>query len=170
MFADDRYSGRDWAQAHELRSFLGVPVLLEVRLLAVPALYGREPFEVGPEEQVLLAYFVAQAAVAIRNASLYAAQAEARAAAEMEILERRRAEAELTDAMAPPERSNRELQDFAYMASHDLQEPLGKIQAFGDRLTTQCTEALGARGRDYLERMQHAVARMQTLICSRSHG
>jgi signal transduction histidine kinase len=164
LFADDRYSGRDWAQAHALRSFLAVPVLLEARLLAVLALYGQEPFAVGPEEQVLLDNFVAQAAVAIRNASLYAAEAEARAAAETEITERQRAEAELTDAVAQLERSNRELQDFAYVASHDLQEPLRKIRAFGDRLTTQYAEALGTRGCDYLARMQQAAARMQTLI------
>jgi light-regulated signal transduction histidine kinase (bacteriophytochrome) len=111
---------------------------------------------------VLLDNFVAQAAVAIRNASLYAAEADARAA-EVEVAERRRAEAELTEAVAQLERSNRELQDFAYVASHDLQEPLRKIRAFGDRLTTQYAEALGARGHDYLARMQQA-ARMQTLI------
>jgi signal transduction histidine kinase len=164
VFADERYIGRDWALAHDLHSFLGVPVVLEERLLAVLALYGRQPFAVGPEEQVLLDNFVAQAAVAIRNASLYAAEAEARAAAEIEIAERRKAEAELTDAVAQLERSNHELQDFAYVASHDLQEPLRKIRAFGDRLTSQCAEALGARGCDYLERMQRAAARMQTLI------
>jgi signal transduction histidine kinase len=164
IVADDRSVGRDWVHAHDLRSFLGVPVLLEERLLAVLALHGRQPFEVGPEEQVLLDNFVAQAAVAIRNASLYAAEADARAAAEVEITERRRAEAELTEAVAQLERSNRELQDFAYVASHDLQEPLRKIRAFGDRLTTQYREALGTRGRDYLERMQQAAARMQTLI------
>ena len=164
IFADDRSVGRDWAQAHSLRSFLGVPVLLETRLLAVLALHGREPLEVGPEEQVLLDNFVAQAAVAIRNASLYADEADARTAAEVEVAERQRAEAELTDTVAQLERSNRELQDFAYVASHDLQEPLRKIQAFGDRLKAQYAEPLGTRGRDYLERMQQAAARMQTLI------
>lgn len=164
MFADDRCIGRDWARTHALCSFLGVPVRLEGKLLAVLALHGREPFEVGPEEQVLLDSFVAQAAVAIRNASLYAAETEARAAAETEIAERQRAEAELTEAVAQLERSNRELQDFAYVASHDLQEPLRKIRAFGDRLTSQCGEALGMRGCDYLARMQQAAARMQTLI------
>ena len=62
------------------------------------------------------------------------------------------------------QRSNRELQDFAYVASHDLQEPLRKIQAFGDRLKKKFVEVLGDDGRDYLERMQNAAGRMQTLI------
>jgi PAS domain S-box-containing protein len=60
--------------------------------------------------------------------------------------------------------SNRELQDFASVASHDLQEPLRKIQAFGDRLRTRHAERLGAEGQDYLTRMQNAAGRMQTLI------
>lgn len=62
------------------------------------------------------------------------------------------------------QRSNRELQDFAYVASHDLQEPLRKIQAFGDRLKAKCAAALTKDGADYLERMQNAASRMQTLI------
>ena len=62
------------------------------------------------------------------------------------------------------EQSNRELQDFAAVASHDLQEPLRKVQAFGERLKTVCGEALDAQGRDYLDRMLNASQRMQTLI------
>jgi PAS domain S-box-containing protein len=61
-------------------------------------------------------------------------------------------------------RSNAELQEFAYIASHDLQEPLRKIQAFGDRLQAQYSENLGDRGKDYLARMHNAAARMQALI------
>ena len=61
-------------------------------------------------------------------------------------------------------RSNEELQQFAFIASHDLQEPLRKIIAFGDRLQVTCSEALSPQGLDYLQRMQNAAGRMQTLI------
>lgn len=79
-------------------------------------------------------------------------------------IERKRAEDELRASAARLEQSNRELQDFASVASHDLQEPLRKIQAFGDRLKTKCAPQLSDEGRDYLSRMQNAAGRMQTLI------
>ena len=62
------------------------------------------------------------------------------------------------------EQSNRELQDFAYVSSHDLQEPLRKIQAFGGRLVAKESDGLSDQGRDYLARMQDAARRMQILI------
>jgi signal transduction histidine kinase len=61
-------------------------------------------------------------------------------------------------------RSNRELQDFAFVASHDLQEPLRKIRAFGDRLQQYYGEKLGDQGNDYIKRMQMASERMSRLI------
>jgi PAS domain S-box-containing protein len=76
----------------------------------------------------------------------------------------RSSEAKLRQFTTQLERSNRELQDFAYVASHDLQEPLRKIVVFGERLKEQGGDELDGQSRDYLDRMQKAAARMQTLI------
>jgi light-regulated signal transduction histidine kinase (bacteriophytochrome) len=81
-----------------------------------------------------------------------------------DVTERKRAEEELRNFAARLERSNNELQEFASVASHDLQEPLRKVQAFGDRLKIKYGDSLNEDGRDYLERMQNAASRMQTLI------
>ena len=72
--------------------------------------------------------------------------------------------AELNSFSVELERSNRELQDFAYVASHDLQEPLRKIRAFGDRLSVKYGDALAGTGSDYIRRMQAAAERMAALI------
>ena len=83
------------------------------------------------------------------------------------IEERKRGDAismELRAANAELERSNAELQDFASIASHDLQEPLRKVLAFGDHLKEHCGDHLDELGRDYLARMQNAAQRMSLLI------
>lgn len=59
--------------------------------------------------------------------------------------------------------SNQSLQQFAYIASHDLQEPLRKIQSFGNMLQSRYGQQLG-EGKNYVERMQAASGRMSTLI------
>ncbi len=81
-----------------------------------------------------------------------------------DITERRRVEVHLSNKAEELARSNAELEQFAFVASHDLQEPLRKIQAFGDRLKTKVEGSQAADARDYLDRMQKAAARMQTLI------
>jgi light-regulated signal transduction histidine kinase (bacteriophytochrome) len=81
-----------------------------------------------------------------------------------EIEERRRAEELLRVASKELARSNEELEKFAYIASHDLQEPLRKIQAFGDRLSAKYRGALDDTAQEYIERMMSSATRMRQLI------
>ncbi len=76
----------------------------------------------------------------------------------------KQAEVNLQIYAARLEQSNRDLQEFAYIASHDLQEPLRKVLAFGDRLASKYSDVIDDTGRDYLKRMREASQRMQTLI------
>lgn len=81
-----------------------------------------------------------------------------------DISDRKKAERDQARYAAELERSNRELEQFAYVASHDLQEPLRKIRTFGDRLEMKCGRLLDAPGRECVRRMQSAAGRMQLLI------
>jgi PAS domain S-box-containing protein len=74
-----------------------------------------------------------------------------------------KSEEKLRLVAAQLERSNRELVDFAYVASHDLQEPLRKITVFGERLKEHNAN-LAPESVDCLNRMQKAAGRMQVLI------
>jgi PAS domain S-box-containing protein len=82
----------------------------------------------------------------------------------VDITERKAAQDRLATLAVRLQASNRELQDFVYIASHDLQEPLRKIQWFGDRLLAKYGAVLTDDGKDYLQRMHGAASRMQTLI------
>ena len=81
-----------------------------------------------------------------------------------DVTEQQRTERKLQAFAEKLAASNRELQDFAMIASHDLQEPLRKIQMFGDKLQRKHGAQLGEEGRDYVGRMQLAAARGQSLI------
>jgi signal transduction histidine kinase len=125
----------------------------------------------GLHKWVPWAIFVAFALVALlalvlgRRALRAAAQVRS-ANAQLGLLNR-----ELEDANATLnrrakelERSNAELEQFASIASHDLQEPLRKVRTFTQQVTQTEAGNLSPKGHDYLQRANAAAARMQTLI------
>jgi PAS domain S-box-containing protein len=75
-------------------------------------------------------------------------------------------EMRVKERTAELELRNKELQDFAFVASHDLQEPLRKVQTFGNMLVAKCSVSLDQISRDYIDRMQKAAGRMQNLLNS----
>jgi PAS domain S-box-containing protein len=91
-----------------------------------------------------------------------------------ELIEQRKAlakahdelEAKVRERTKALQESNQALQDFASIASHDLQEPLRKVSVFGSVLQSKYGDALGGNGREYVERMLSATGRMQSLITS----
>jgi signal transduction histidine kinase len=81
-----------------------------------------------------------------------------------DITDLERHELELQKYTKKLEASNRELQDFAYVASHDLQEPLRKIETFGERLVTKYADEMPDGAQKFIERMDNAIGRMRQLI------
>ncbi|TGK29017.1 PAS domain S-box protein [Leptospira gomenensis] len=80
-----------------------------------------------------------------------------------DITEIQRNQVQLENLTRELKRSNADLEDFAFIASHDLQEPLRKIMAFGDRLLKK-TSALDPESTDYIQRMSASALRLSNLI------
>ncbi|MFT2721575.1 PAS domain S-box protein [Deinococcus sp. A31D244] len=78
--------------------------------------------------------------------------------------ERERAQAQLRDVIENLERSNQDLEQFAYVASHDLQEPLRTVGSYTELLVRRYQGQLDPRADQYLHYMQDAVTRMRSLI------
>ena len=81
-----------------------------------------------------------------------------------DVTEKRKIELALADYAERLKYSNQELEQFAIIASHDLQEPLRKVKQFGELLKEQLGEELGEEPKEYLERMTSAADRMQAMI------
>lgn len=167
---------------HNLHSFLGIPMMVKSKLVGVVSVYTQEFRQFNQDEIDTAVSFAEQAAIAVENARLFehiqqqAATLEDEVSKrtldlhntnkqlELEITERKKAEALLQAHTLELEKSNQELQSFAYIVSHDLQAPLRKIQSFGDRLGDRYDDILDERGQDYIKRMQAAAQRMGILM------
>jgi signal transduction histidine kinase len=151
VIGDPRVSDQEWARRENMVAFAGYPLLVDDRLVGVVALFARHPLG----EAALEAIGTVANSIALGIARL-------RMQENLETLVAQRTE-ELRRANTELQRSNQELQDFAYVASHDLQEPLRKIQAFGNLLEEEYGDVL-ADGKTYLDRMRNAAGRMRVLI------
>ncbi len=137
-FPDDVY-----AQEWKLESYIGVPLMDESgKFMGLLGVMDNKPITDIDNVRSILSIFAS------------------RAVAE---LQRRFAEELLSKNAVALEKANKELQDFAHIASHDLQEPLRKIIIFGDRLEPTIPNS-NEKGREYLDKMQKSAARMRGFI------
>ena len=155
-------------KALQIKSYMCVPLIARERVLGAITFIGAESGRRYSENDLLLVEDLAKVVgIAIENAQLFQeiqVEVQRRKEAEDQLLKLNQdLEQKVLFRTAQLQRSNSELQDFAYVASHDLQEPLRKIQAFGDLLKEEYGDKLEG-GRDYLDRMLNASFRMRKLI------
>jgi PAS domain S-box-containing protein len=144
----------DLVKSYGVQAYACHPLIAQGRLIGTLS-FGTKTRSCFTEEDLALMKTVTdEVAVAMERVRLMEQLRISKNELEMRVLER----------TAELERRNQELQDFAFIASHDLQEPLRKVQTFGDMLVLKSDPLLGPEGRDYIQRMQRAAARMQKLL------
>jgi signal transduction histidine kinase/ActR/RegA family two-component response regulator len=171
VFADTRFVALDWWQKHGLRSCVAVPVMLDGRLLAVLAFNGRQPLHYEVDDASLVDSFVAQTAVAIRNARLFqeirqqAAQlTRANTALHAEIQTRQHTEEALRLAKEAAEAANRAKSAFLANMSHELRTPLNAIIGYSEMLHEDAETQGHTESAADLQKIHTAGKHLLTLI------
>ncbi|MGI0492092.1 sensor histidine kinase [Alkalinema pantanalense CENA528] len=149
---------RGFMATFDVQAWLSIPIILGDRLWGLILSHQcSQPRKWQDWEVAFMRQLARQLEIPLEQAELYRCL-------QVELEERKKVEAELRELTERLERSNKELESFAYVSSHDLQEPLRKIQAFGDRLNSRSRHLLDEKSQDYLQRMLNAANRAQVLI------
>lgn len=131
-------------------SSISLPLIVESKVIGALTVYATEPDAFDEAEAGLLAKLADNLSFGVGAIRL--------------TQKRRRSEQELRTYASRLETTNAELQEFAFIASHDLQEPLRKIQTFCDLAVRNCSCGLDAKTEDYLERIASSAGRMRQLL------
>jgi light-regulated signal transduction histidine kinase (bacteriophytochrome) len=137
------------------------PLIVQEQVIGTLSFGTRTRTSFSQEDLVLMKRVADQVATAMERNRLINEIQQSRDELEIRVKERTADLEKMNEALR---QSNLALEDFAHIASHDLQEPLRKIRTFAERLATIKQDSLSDQTRDYLARMQHAAERMQSLI------
>ncbi|MGC8494551.1 MAG: PAS domain S-box protein [Syntrophobacteraceae bacterium] len=165
IIAEDIFSTPDirteLVKSYGIQAYACHPLMVQGKLIGTLSFGTKTRPHFSSDDLLVMKTVTDQVAIAMERIRLIEGLGKSRDELELRVEQRTAA---LKALMTRLKQSNQALQDFASMASHDLQEPLRKVISFGGMLRKNYGDSLGQTGSDYLDRMLGATERMQSLL------